>query len=302
MSNIRYYNQTAPFWDWIASMENNAGSHPFFNAYAPQRRVPFQRPNEGPHQPSPPPPPTEGEIPEPPTGPSIPPPPPPPPFEPHHPSGPHPHRRHEGGEHRHEDGGHGCGRHGRGGFRRGGGCGPRGRGGFPFGPFGPRGFGGFGPSPEGGAPFDFGNLAHFLGQQLGLNPEDGEKKESDGDAGAKDFKPPCDVFDTEDAYVIHVSLPGAKKEDVGVNYDADKSELSVAGVIYRPGSEDFLKTLALDEREIGVFDKKIRLGSRVRPAQVEVDDISAKMEDGILIVKVPKLDSEYVEIKKVDIE
>ena len=270
-------------------MENNVESHPFFNAYAPQRGAPFQRPNEGSQQSPPPPPqPAQGEFPEPPTDSSAPP--------PAAPEPQHPHRRHEGG-------GHGCGRHGRGGFRRGGGCGPRGRGGFPFGPFGSRGFGGFGPGAEGGAPFDFGNLAQFIGQQFGLNPEDGEKKETNReDAGAKDFKPPCDVFDTEDAYVIHVSLPGAKKDDVGVNYDADKSELSVAGVIYRPGSEDFLKTLALDGREIGVFDKKIRLGSRARPSQVEIDEISAKMEDGVLIVRVPKLDSEYVEVKKVDIE
>ena len=120
--------------------------------------------------------------------------------------------------------------------------------------------------------------------------------------GSKDFTPPADVFDTEDAYIVHVSLPGAKKEDVGVNWDADKSEISVAGVVYRPGDEDFLKTLALDERTVGVFEKKIRLGSRASPAQVDVDAIAAKMEDGVLVVQIPKLDREYVEVKKVDIE
>ena len=152
------------------------------------------------------------------------------------------------------------------------------------------------------------SIAQFLGQQLGLNPEENTnaenaKDEKAGNAnGSKDYTPPADVFDTEDAYVIHISLPGAKKEDVGVNYDADRSELSVAGVIYRPGSEEFLKTLAMDEREVGMFERKVRLGSRARPAMVEIDDISAKMEDGILIVRVPKLDSEYVDIKKVDIE
>ena len=153
------------------------------------------------------------------------------------------------------------------------------------------------------------SIAQFLSQQLGLNPEEnanaeGNKDEKAGtNAGSsKDYTPPADVFDTEDAYVIHISLPGAKKEDVGVNYDADRSELSVAGVIYRPGSEEFLKTLAMDEREVGVFERKVRLGSRARPAMVEIDDISAKMEDGVLIVRVPKLDSEYVDIKKVDIE
>ena len=124
----------------------------------------------------------------------------------------------------------------------------------------------------------------------------------DAPSNSKDFAPDADVFDTEDAYIVHVSLPGAKKEDVGVNWNADKSELSVAGVIYRPGDEDFLKTLALDERKVGVFERKVRLGSRATPAQVDADVISAKMEDGILVVTIPKLDRDFVEVKKVDIE
>lgn len=118
----------------------------------------------------------------------------------------------------------------------------------------------------------------------------------------EDFKPEADVFDTEDSYVIHVSLPGAKKEDVGVNWDAEKSELNIAGVIYRPGDEEFLKTLALDERKVGAFERKIRLGSRANPAQVDVEGITAKLEDGVLRVVVPRLNGEFVEIKKVDVE
>lgn len=119
---------------------------------------------------------------------------------------------------------------------------------------------------------------------------------------AQDFKPEADIFDTEMAFVVHVSLPGAKKEDVAVNWDAEKSELSIGGVIHRPGDEEFLKTLALDERKIGAFERKIRLGSRANPAQVDVDGISARFEDGILIVNVPKEDKDFVEVKKVDIE
>lgn len=145
-------------------------------------------------------------------------------------------------------------------------------------------------------------IAEFFASQF--SPESGNKNDSSTTTNTnhpKDFSP-ADVFDTEDAYIVHVSLPGAKKEDVGVNWDADKSELSLAGVIYRPGDEDFLKTLALDERHVGVFERKIRLGSRANPAQVDADAISARMEDGVLVVSLPKVDREYVEVKKVDIE
>jgi HSP20 family protein len=119
---------------------------------------------------------------------------------------------------------------------------------------------------------------------------------------AGDFTPEADVFDTDAAFVVHIALPGAKKEDVGVNWDTEKSELSVAGVIYRPGDEAFLKTLALDERKVGPFERKIRLGTRANPAQIDADGISAKLEDGVLRVEVPKMDSGFVEVRKVDIE
>ena len=117
----------------------------------------------------------------------------------------------------------------------------------------------------------------------------------------KDFKPPVDVFDTLNAFVVHVSLAGAKKEDLGVSWDPEKLELNVTGVIHRPGDEEFLKTLAMDERDIGAFERKIKLGSKANPVSVDADGISAKIEDGVLMVKVPKME-EFVEIKKVDIE
>jgi HSP20 family protein len=118
----------------------------------------------------------------------------------------------------------------------------------------------------------------------------------------EDHTPDADIFDTSSTYTIHVSLPGARKEDVGVNWDAEKSELSIAGVIYRPGSEDFLKTLAMNERKVGAFERKIRLGTRASPAHVDADGITAKLEDGVLRVEVPKLDEGFVEVRKVDIE
>ena len=147
-------------------------------------------------------------------------------------------------------------------------------------------------------------LAEFISQFVPedvlshIVPKDGKDA---ANANSKDFTPPADIFDTPDAYVVHVSLPGAKKEDVGVNWDADKSELNIAGVVYRPGDEEFLKTLALDERKVGVFDRKVKLGSKANPANVDADGIAAKMEDGVLLVTIPKTE-EFVDVKKVDIE
>lgn len=152
-----------------------------------------------------------------------------------------------------------------------------------------------GPPPWAQYMGKFGPLADmFQSQIFGDNDKTNQQEDN--------FKPDVDVFDTSDSFVIHVSLAGAKKEDVGVNWDAEKSELCIAGVVYRAGDEEFLKTLAMDERKIGAFERKVRLGSKANPAQVDIDAISAKMEDGVLRVDVPKLDSGYVEVRKVDIE
>ena len=326
MPSIRYMNQSAPFWDFIANLEDQGVSHPFFGAhpgnnnrgpdnFENQREGPWgqagwggQFPHRGrPHGPrhneahSPPtgdeqndqqasPPDSDGaEAATPATedageGPSN------TRDSRHHPYG-HPFHHH--------------GRHGPGpDFRRGchgrrGGWGGHHRGQPPFGGFPFGGFGGFGGG-FGGA-FNPANVAEFV--QSYLNPMNNSNNDAQAGNTTNDFRPTVDVFDTETAYVLHASLPGAKKEDVGVSWDAERSEVVIGGVVYRPGDEDFLKTLALDERnEVGPFERKIRLGSRANPAQVDADGIYAKLEDGILRVEVPKLDKDYVEIRKVDVE
>jgi len=117
------------------------------------------------------------------------------------------------------------------------------------------------------------------------------------------FIPPVDIFSTETAYVLHVALPGAKKEDVGVNWDAEKSVLNLAGVVCRQGDEDFLKSLSKGERTVGVFERNVRLppGNEDKE-EVDGDSITAKLEDGVLIVTVPKVEKEWTEVKRVDIQ
>lgn len=281
MPSVRYFNQSAPFWDFIANLESAGGDHPFFTAYNPESReehraAPQAAQDTNAAESAPP---KDGSTPA---------------QDPDKSEHPHPHAHPY--EHPFGHGfpfvGHRGGPHHRGGprgFRGGGRC---------SGQSSCRGPSGFGWNMGNGGPaFDMSKIGEFFASQFGTDTNKSDNKDNN-----KDFTPPADVFDTEDAYIVHISLPGAKKEDVGVNWDADKSELSVAGVIHRPGDEDFLKTLALDERQVGVFERKVRLGSRALPAQVDAEAISARMEDGILIVTIPKLDREYVEVKKVDIE
>jgi HSP20 family protein len=135
------------------------------------------------------------------------------------------------------------------------------------------------------------------GQQSGetLVPEETDAENS--------FIPPIDIFSTETNYVLHVALPGAKKEDVGVNWDAEKGVLNLAGVVYRHGEEDFLKSMSKSERKVGVFERTVKLppGDEEKE-EVDGDGISAKLEDGVLVVTVPKVEKEWTEVKRVDIQ
>jgi HSP20 family protein len=319
MPNVRYYNQTAPFWDWVANLEGQGLNHPAFgggnrdaeanessdNPWSQWPFQPFQHRGgrHGPrgfHQgpPGPPPPaqednenddpPISTPLEEPEAGPSDARGPPPPPFPGGH---PHQHPHHGHGPH------HNRGRRGR--------CGGRG------GPWGGRNHFAPGGLPN-GPPAFMQDLAAMFNESLFGGPNNNTSNNNDDRenvddattlaAKSEDFTPEADVFDTEDSYVIHISLPGAKKEDVGVNWDAEKSEINVAGVIYRPGDEEFLKSLALNERKVGAFERMIRLGSRANPAHVDVEGITAKLEDGVLRVTVPKMNGEFVDVKKVDVE
>lgn len=291
--SVKYVNMTAPFWDFIANLEeqgipgndhhqsaqgnehdNQRAGDPWSEGWATFPWGPF--PHRGRHGP-PPAPPAEGE-PDPEEGSSK--------SESSSPpiSDEKNSERHRGGHRYGFSQGPPRGHHG----ARGGTCGGRARGGGRGG----HGRGRFHPYAAG----PFGAFADmFQSQVFGGQEGCGEKNN-------QDFHPEVDIFDTTESFVVHVSLPGAKKEDVGVSWDAEKSELSIAGVLYRPGDEEFLKTLAMEERKVGVFERKVRLGSRANPASIDIDGITARMEDGILTVQVPKLDAGYVEVKKVDIE
>ena len=158
------------------------------------------------------------------------------------------------------------------------------------------------PGAQGPEGFNLGEFLNNLGQRLGVDLSGAaEGLGLDRFTGPKgnndaDFEPRADVFDTPAAYIIHVSLPGAKKEDVGVDWDGENSHLRIAGVVHRPGAdEQLLAQLAVDgrKRETGVFEKTIRLGTRRDPASIDITGISAKMTDGVLVVKVPKVEVEH---------
>lgn len=202
-------------------------------------------------------------------------------------------------------GGRGCGRGGRGGHGR-----HNFSGGWPFNAA-PGGGAGCRRGPPPAGDFNFpdmmrGFMSHPFLQHMGAAARNyaGGNESTNNDVDT--FSPPVDVFNTPRAYVLHVAVPGVKREDIGVNWDPENSTLSVSGVVHRPGDEEFLKTLHSAERRVGVFEKKIVLPPRDLEVQqpkeeIDADGIAAKLDDGVLVIMVPKMEKEWTEVRKVDI-
>ncbi|KAK0392696.1 hypothetical protein NLU13_2191 [Sarocladium strictum] len=165
------------------------------------------------------------------------------------------------------------------------------------------------------APFDlsalFANLpAHPLFQNIQshiANAAQAAAAANSSSTPSSHFTPPLDLFNTPSAYVLHLSIPGAQKSDIGVDWDPERNVLRVAGVVHRPGDEEFLRTAVQSERMVGEFEREIRLPPKTlddgaREDEIDADGITAKMEDGVLVVTVPKAEKEWTEIRKVDIE
>lgn len=147
------------------------------------------------------------------------------------------------------------------------------------------------------------HIPEFLSTLFGPNGLDLSKlnKNAASRAAGGDgtFKPSIDVFSTQKAYIVHASLPGAKKSDLDVSWNASAGSLHISGVVTRPKEvdEELLSMMAVDERQIGLFERDVRLGEE----RVDADGITAKLEDGVLRIEVPKVE-EWTEVRKVDIE
>ena len=118
------------------------------------------------------------------------------------------------------------------------------------------------------------------------------------------FTPELDLYDTVEAYILHLSLPGAKKPDLSITYSAARSSVTVSGVVTRPGvDEEMMGTLAIDERRVGAFEREVKLEDGTK---IDEEGISAKLEDGVLRVTIPKMmqdeEEEYVDVKRIELD
>lgn len=146
--------------------------------------------------------------------------------------------------------------------------------------------------------------ALFGGNAFGAEQSNTTNKEQQPKSNDGSFTPSIDLFSTPNTYILHTSLPGAKKSDLDITYNSTRNSITISGVITRPDvSETMMNCLIQDERrEVGMFEREVKLEDNVK---VDEEKIGAKLEDGVLRVTVPKVLEEeegWESVRKVELE
>lgn len=99
-------------------------------------------------------------------------------------------------------------------------------------------------------------------------------------------KPLADVVETDEEIIIKTDLPGVKKEDIEVNLTETTVEITAKfQEEYSAEDVDYI----LRERNFGETIKVIQL-----PAKIKVKDVTAKFEDSVLSINLPKVEGEKI--------
>lgn len=114
-------------------------------------------------------------------------------------------------------------------------------------------------------------MLNFLGEPVGSQRWVSARQ-------ARIWRPPTDVYETNDCIVVKVEIAGMHEEDFSLSLDGKK--LIISGVRRDPASK-----LGYQQMEIlyGQFETDVHL-----TRAIEVDRIEAVYENGFLSVRLPK--------------
>lgn len=107
------------------------------------------------------------------------------------------------------------------------------------------------------------------------------------------FVPGKDILETDESIIIHVDLPGIKKEDIDL--DVTETRLRVKANFDIEEEINRGSHLTIHDRKSGVVRRTVRIPKKVIPNEAE-----AEFENGVLKVEIPK--KEKTESFKVEIK
>lgn len=107
-------------------------------------------------------------------------------------------------------------------------------------------------------------------------------------------KPAMDVVEDNNQIMVKTDLPGVNRDDIKI--DLTEESLEIQAHFKKETEEE------LEEEGITYHRKERRIGSASRvvvlPTKVKIDEVTAKFQDGVLTVIMPKLEKrETYEVK-----
>jgi HSP20 family protein len=128
-------------------------------------------------------------------------------------------------------------------------------------------------------------------QELEVQPKRELEKKEESTSPVRSFVPNTDIFETEDALMVVMELPGVDREHTEIT--VEDNVLSVSGRI------DFSKYAKLQpvytEYNVGHYRRSFSLASN----SFDEHKISAEMKDGVLKLILPK--AEQVKPRKIEL-
>ncbi len=91
--------------------------------------------------------------------------------------------------------------------------------------------------------------------------------------------PPADIYETDDAYVLMLDLPGATKDSISISMD--KTTLTIRGTV--DTTRDEHANVLHHEIRGGVYQRAFHLTD-----SIDRDSIEANYNDGVLTIKLLK--------------
>lgn len=97
------------------------------------------------------------------------------------------------------------------------------------------------------------------------------------------FSPPMDVKEDADAYVVHLEVPGIKRDDIDITLQ--DNALVIRGTRQRQ-AEKAEGQFRRVERQYGSFARSLSL-----PRSIDASGVEANLNDGVLEVRLPKAEN-----------
>ena len=105
---------------------------------------------------------------------------------------------------------------------------------------------------------------------------------------------PVDVKETEKEYLVTMNVPGFKKEDIDISLN--DGILVIAGKNEEKIENNEDSKYIIKERSSSSFSRSFKL-----PISINKEEISAKMDNGILDIVIPKMEKQ-IETNKINIQ